>query len=91
MTEATGEEDNVIVKWTQEDVETLYNLLNKWKLVQGVQGGTVGWGTALQAEWSRGQFSMVSLEFFSMALELTQPATEMNTRNISWGVKAAGA
>jgi hypothetical protein len=26
-----------------------------------------------------------------MALGLTQPLTEMNTRNISWGVKAAGA
>jgi len=36
---------------------------------------------------------MVSLEFFidikpsgrTMALELTQPLTEMSTRNISWG------
>jgi hypothetical protein len=26
----------------------------------------------------------------TMALELTQPLTEMSTRNISWGVKAAG-
>jgi hypothetical protein len=26
-----------------------------------------------------------------MALGSTQPLTEMNTRNISWGVKAAGA
>jgi len=26
-----------------------------------------------------------------MALGFTQPLTEMNTRNISWGVKAAGA
>jgi len=26
-----------------------------------------------------------------MALESTQPLTEMSTRNISWGVKAAGA
>jgi len=25
-----------------------------------------------------------------MALGSTQPLTEMNTRNISWGVKAAG-
>jgi hypothetical protein len=40
---------------------------------------------------------MVSLEFFidnpfghTMALELTQLQTEMNTRNNSWGVKAAG-
>ena len=27
----------------------------------------------------------------TMALRLTQPLTEMSTRNISWGVKAAGA
>jgi len=27
----------------------------------------------------------------TMALGLTQPLTEMITRNISWGVKAAGA
>ena len=27
------EEDNIIVKWAQEDVETSYNLLNKNKLV----------------------------------------------------------
>jgi hypothetical protein len=26
----------------------------------------------------------------TMALGSTQPLTEMNTRNISWGVKAAG-
>jgi hypothetical protein len=27
----------------------------------------------------------------TMALRSTQPLTEMSTRNISWGVKAAGA
>jgi hypothetical protein len=27
----------------------------------------------------------------TMALRSTQPLTEMNTRDISWGVKAAGA
>jgi len=26
-----------------------------------------------------------------MALGLTQPLTEISTRNVSWGVKAAGA
>jgi len=40
----------------------------------------------------------MSLEFFVdnpsgriMALGLTEPLTEMSTRNASWGVKAAGA
>jgi hypothetical protein len=27
----------------------------------------------------------------TIALGLTEPLTEMNTKNISWGVKAAGA
>jgi hypothetical protein len=30
----------------------------------GARGGTVGWGTALQARESRVRFPMVSLEFF---------------------------
>ena len=43
---------------------------------------------------------MMSLEFFidirnpfgrNTGLGLTQPLTEMSTRDISWGVKAAGA
>jgi hypothetical protein len=41
---------------------------------------------------------MVSLKFFidnpsgrTMALGLTQPLAEMNTRYVSWGLKAAGA
>jgi len=62
-------------------------------------GGAVGWGTALQAIRPRVLFPMVSLEFFIdiilpavlWHLGFTQPVTEMSTRNISWGVKAAGA
>ena len=63
----------------------------------GIRGGAVG-GIALQAGRSRVRFSMVSFEFFidnpsgrTMALGSTQPLTEMSTRNISWGVRAAGA
>jgi hypothetical protein len=56
-------------------------------------------GAVLQAGRSRVRFPMVSLGFFigiilsvdPMALGSTQPLTEMSTRNISWGVKAAGA
>jgi hypothetical protein len=61
------------------------------KLVKGARGGAVGWGTALRAGRSRVRFPMVALEFVTMALGLTQPLTEMSTRNISWGVKEAGA
>jgi hypothetical protein len=60
--------------------------------IYGVRGGAVGRGTALQAGSSRVQFPMVSLEFFidnlsgrTMALGVTQPLTDINTRNISWG------
>ena len=43
----------------------------------------------------RVRFPMVSLEFFIDIIlptlpRLTQSLTEMSTRNISWGVKAAG-
>ena len=57
-----------------------------------------GLGNALQAGRSRVRFPMVPLEFFTdiilpaaLGLGLTQPLTEMSTRNISCGVKAAGA
>jgi len=62
-------------------------------LFSGARGVAVDWGTALQA--GRSRVLMVSLEFFhwhnpsgrTMALGLTQPLTEMSTRNISWGGK----
>jgi len=57
------------------------------------RGGAVGWGTALLTGRSRVRFPILSLDFFidinpsgpTMALGLTQPLTEMSTRNISWG------
>jgi len=69
---------------------------NSSKMVE--HGGAVGWGNAPQARRSRVRFPMASSEFFNdnlsshtMAPGLTQPLKEMNTRNISWGVKAASA
>ena len=67
--------------------------------VTGVRGGAVRWGTALQVGRSRVRFPMVSLRIIhrhnpssrTMALGSTQPLTEMSTRNISCGVKEAGA
>ena len=64
-----------------------------------VRHGAVSWGTALQAGRSRVWFPVVSLEIFywwnpsgrTMAQQLAQPLTDMSTRNISWGVKAASA
>ena len=57
------------------------------------RGGAVVRGTALQAGRSRFRFPDVVIEIFqwhnsssrNMALVLTQPVTEMSTRNISWG------
>jgi len=65
----------------------------------GARGGAIGWGTALQAGKSRfripvgvtGIFHWYNTSGRTMALGFTQPLTEMSTRNISWGVKAAGA
>jgi hypothetical protein len=59
------------------------------------RGGTAGRGIALQTGRSRVRFPMVSVDIFIgiilSALGSTQPLTEMCTRNISWGVNAAGA
>jgi hypothetical protein len=57
------------------------------------------WGTALQAGMSGGSIPDCVIGIFhwhnpsvrTMALGLTQHLQEMNTRCISWGVKAAGA
>jgi len=47
--------------------------------------GAVGWGTVLQTGRSRVRFPKPSGR--TMALGLTQPLTEMSSRNISWGGK----
>jgi hypothetical protein len=71
----------------------LLGLVHQFTILRGACGGAVGWGTALQAGRSRVQFPMVSMGFFhwhnpsghTLALGLTQPLKEMNTRNVSWG------
>jgi hypothetical protein len=63
------------------------------------RGVLVSWGTALQAERPLVRFPIVSLEFFFdiilpaalWSFGSAQPLTEMITRNISWGFKAASA
>jgi hypothetical protein len=62
----------------------------------GRRGGAVGLGTAPQIAGSiphgvSGFFHWHNPVGPTVALGSTQPLTEMNTRNISWGVKAAGA
>jgi hypothetical protein len=58
----------------------------------GACGSTFGWGTALQVGRWRVRVPMVSLGFFidiilPTPLGLTQPLTEMRTRNLSWGCR----
>ena len=80
-------------------VLSMYIYIYIYIYIYGARGSTVGWGTALQVVRSRVRFPMVSLEFFIDVIlptalwprGLTQPLTEMSARNISWGVKAAGA
>ena len=63
------------------------NYIQDTYIKMGACGGAVGLGTALQAGRSRVRFPMVSLEFF---IDILLPAA-MRTKNIFWGVKAAGA
>jgi len=56
----------------------------------GARGGAVGWGTALQVAvlipyGVIGIFHWHNPSGRTVALELTQPLTEMSTRNISGG------
>jgi hypothetical protein len=59
----------------------------------GARGGVVGWGTMLQAGRSRVRFPMRPLDISiwpnpssrTMVLGLTQPLTEMSTRNLPGG------
>ena len=75
--------------------QSIPEMQNLWLKYWGLRGGAFGWGTVLQVGSSRVRFPMMSLEFFIdiilPALRLTQPLTEMSTRNISWEVKAVGA
>ena len=65
------------------------------KTWMGARGGTVGWGTALQARRSWVRLLMVSLGIFrwqnpssrTTTLGLTQPLIEMSARKISREVK----
>jgi hypothetical protein len=47
-----------------------------------------GW---LDSGWCHWIFPLTNPSDRTMALGSTQPLTEMSTRSISWGVKAAGA
>ena len=47
-------------------------------------------GRGFDSRWYHWNFSCHVPSGCIMALGLTQPLTEMSTRNISWGVKAAG-
>jgi hypothetical protein len=82
--------------------KTLTQPINIWfdlYLCKGARGGAVGWGTALQAGKFAGSipdYVIVISHWYNpsgrtMPLGSTQPLTEMSTRNISWGVKTAGA
>ena len=59
-------------------------LSNRWSSVRA-RSGAVVWGTAPQTWRSRVRFHWHNPSCRSMVLELTQPLTEMSTRNISWG------
>jgi hypothetical protein len=84
----------------QTAVQNIFNLhLISTIIIYGARSSAVGWGTVLPVGRSRvlipdgviGIFHLHNLSGRIIALGLTQPLTEMSTRNISWGVKVAGA
>ena len=48
-------------------------------------------GRGFDSRWCHWIFFIDNPSGSTVALGLTQPPTEMSTRNVSWGVKAAGA
>jgi len=48
-------------------------------------------GRRSDSRWGHRDFALTILPNRNVALGSTQPLTEMSTRDISWGVKAAGA
>jgi hypothetical protein len=61
--------------------------------ILGARGGAVGWGTSRKVAGSIpdstiGIFHWPNPSGRTMALELSQPLTEVSTRNISWGGKS---
>jgi hypothetical protein len=63
----------------------------------GARSGAVGWGATsrkLEGSIPGGVIKIFHLQNLSgrtKALGSNQPLTEMSTRNIAWGIKAAGA
>jgi len=43
------------------------------------------------SQWDHSDFHWLNPSGRTLALESTQPLTQMNTRIVSWGIKAAGA
>ena len=54
-------------------------------------GGAVGLGRGLIHDGVKGNFHWHNSSGRTMVLGSTQPLILINTRNVSWGVKAAGA
>jgi hypothetical protein len=74
--------------------------INYSLIIVGASGSVVGWGTMLQAGRSRVRFPVRSLDYFfnwpnhssrSVDLGLTQPLTEMSTRDLGGKGRPAGA
>jgi len=78
----------------QTPPKRLQLIIRQYCVIWGARGGSFGWGTALQGsipDGSIGIFHWHNPSGLTMALGLTQPQTELSTRNISWRVKTAGA
>ena len=71
----------------------MYLLFVMYTFICRARGDAVGWGTTLQVWKVAGSIPDCVIGIFhwhnpsgrNMALGLTQPLTEMSTRNVSWG------
>jgi hypothetical protein len=85
----------VFVIWLQSNsTETCYDWIKTLTYQTRAHGGTAGWGRKFAGsipESVIGIFHWHNTSGRTMALGSTEPLKEMSTRNISWGVKAAGA
>jgi hypothetical protein len=70
---------NVGPTWGTRWCIWLRHCATSWKVASSIPDGVTG------------IFHWPNPSWLTLALELTQPLTEMSTRDISWGVKATGA
>ena len=86
---------NRVFKHTAANISRHVYCKGSLSLISGARCGAVGWGITLQAgsipDVVTGIFHCPNPSGCTMTPGSTQPLTEISTRNICWGLQAAGA